>query len=179
MRRTGGGSTVRLPTLLVGGMLALVLVGFLAIGLAGVAAAEEDPEPALEVNVSYESSDDPLELEVSFNDSVDDEDAVADVEFYEAGDDGNESEAVVTETIDGQAGQTIAQTFDWADYDGLEYSEEYTVVVEDGEQIEYAERLDGGLIGGGGGGADSVPGFGAVVAIVALATAGVLAVRRE
>ena len=166
----------RLATrLTIGALAGMLLVGVMAVAMVGLGAAAEEQ---FTDNVSVESSDDPLELEVAFNDSIEDEDATADVLFYDADEyDGNESEPVEEDSIEADAGQTLATTFNWSDYDGLEYGDEYTVVVEgDDGAIESVDRLDGGLIGGGGG-ADSVPGFGAAVAIKALAVAGLLAAR--
>ncbi|RQG97063.1 PGF-CTERM sorting domain-containing protein [Natrarchaeobius chitinivorans] len=176
-------TTTRVGGLLVAVTVGLLLLAFLVVGLSAVGAAEEGDEPILVENVTYESSDDPLELEVAFNDSIDDADATADVSFYDADEydgDGNESVPVEEDTIEADAGQTISSTFDWSDYDGLEFGETYTVVVDgDDDAIESVARLDGGLIGGGGGGADSLPGFGLVVAVKALLVAGLLAARRN
>ena len=165
----------RLATrLTVGAIAGILLVGVMAVAMVGLGAAAEEQ---FTDNVSVESSDDPLELEVAFNDSIDDEDATADVLFYDA-DEYDDGDPLDEDSIEADAGQTVSTTFDWSDYDDLEYGDDYTVVVEgDNESIESVERLDDGLIGGGVGGADSVPGFGAVVAIAALATAGLLAAR--
>ena len=160
--------------LTVGAAAGILLVGLMAVMMAGVGAATEEQ---FADNLTLESEDDSLELEVTFNDSIDDENATAEVLFYDA-DEYDDGEPVENNSIDADAGQTLATTFDWSDYDGLEYGDEYTVVVEgDDDAIESVERLDDGLIGGGVGGADSVPGFGAVVAIAALASAGLLAAR--
>ncbi|AXR81712.1 PGF-CTERM sorting domain-containing protein [Natrarchaeobaculum sulfurireducens] len=164
--------------LTVGAAAGILLVGLMAVMMAGVGAATEEQ---FADNVTLETEDDSLELEVSFNDSIDDEDATADVHFYDADEyteGGNENNALEEDSIDANAGQTLATTFDWSDYDDLEHGEDYTVVVDgDDDAIESVARLDDGLIGGGVGGADSVPGFGVVVAIAALATAGILAAR--
>ncbi|AXR82356.1 PGF-CTERM sorting domain-containing protein [Natrarchaeobaculum sulfurireducens] len=170
-----GSDWKRLATrLTIGALAGILLVGVMAVAMVGLGAAAEEQ---FTDNVSVESSDDPLELEVAFNDSIDDADATADVHFYDA-DEYDDGDPIEEDSINANAGQTLATTFDWSDYDDLEHGEDYTVVVDgDDDAIESVARLDGGLIGGGVGGADSVPGFGVVVAIAALATAGILAAR--
>ncbi|AFZ71427.1 PGF-CTERM sorting domain-containing protein [Natronobacterium gregoryi] len=180
-------TTTRIAGYLLATIAVLGLLAFLSIGLVAVGAAEETddgPEQYLEENVTKESSDDPLEIEVAFAADFDDSElevAEADVIWYDADEYANASddaEVVESAVIDGEEGQTLAETFDRNDYGSLEFGDEYAVVVDGDDYIDDVARLDGGFVGGIGG-ADGSPGFGVVVAIAALAAAVGLAARGQ
>lgn len=174
-----------------GALLFLLVAGsLLAIGLSGAGAAAS--ADFLESNVTQQSDDEPLEIEVSYSDEfgTDDTDAEitsadATVEFYNSTEYENDSDvatALHSATITGNEGQTITQSYDFGDIDALSYGEDYTVVVTgDDTQIDDAARVDGLLGGGTGGSVDSVPGFGvgAGVAAIAVAAAALIAGRRS
>jgi len=169
-------------------LLGSLVAALLLVSAAGLGAAAT--EDFLETNVTKESSDDPLEIEVAYADEfgTDDTDseitsADATVTWYNATEYQNDSDTATeihNATITGEEGQTLTQSYDRGDISALEYGTEYSVVVSaDNSTVDDAARVDGLLGGAAGSSVDGSPGFGVGVAIVALIGAGVAAARRD
>ncbi|MFP8891490.1 hypothetical protein ACLI4U_17240 [Natrialbaceae archaeon A-CW2] len=158
-----------------------VLAGGLLVGLGAADATEE----LLNETVEVDPDTDPVSIAVEYSDDFNDSETdVSTVEatFY------NETEFNTSDTdapvlhsvsIDGGETERIVEDVYFEDHADLEYNESTRLVVTGDETHVSGVEIDG-AIGGvlAYGDADSLPGFGVGVAVLALAVAGVVARAR-
>ena len=150
------------------GAAALTIVLVVALSLSGAAADDE----LLNETATFDEND-TLEVEVTFNETLDEGETYSvDLVAYnetEFTDENVTHEPEFEEVIEGEANETVNESWHINETDGLDDETEYRLLVYGDENEVDDVYIPGDLIGAAPvGGIDALPGFGVGVALVAL-----------